>query len=153
LYEYALHPDHLTSVGDSTVTRATITDKGALSVSSGRRTGRVPKEKRIVYDETTKDVSVFLYLIRYRQYGGAASTFHLNQKDTIAIKSRLLIASTQPKDCSSLMVMPVGIRSSKRSAELSHQDLIMPFLSSKCLLETQRRIFTKDFLKAAQISQ
>jgi ATP-dependent phosphoenolpyruvate carboxykinase len=59
LYEYALHPDHLTSVGDSTVTRATITDKGALSVSSGRRTGRVPKEKRIVYDETTKDVSVF----------------------------------------------------------------------------------------------
>jgi len=55
LYEYALQPEHLTSVGDSTVQPTTITKTGALSVHSGRRSGRVPKEKRIVYDETTKD--------------------------------------------------------------------------------------------------
>lgn len=55
LYEYALQPEHRISVGDSTVTETTITKTGALSVNSGRRKGRVPKEKRIVYDETTKD--------------------------------------------------------------------------------------------------
>jgi phosphoenolpyruvate carboxykinase (ATP) len=35
----------------------TITDTGALAISSGSKTGRVPKEKRIVLDEVTKDVS------------------------------------------------------------------------------------------------
>lgn len=39
----------------------TITCTGALSVSSGSKTGRVPKDKRIVYDETTKDVSKLIY--------------------------------------------------------------------------------------------
>jgi ATP-dependent phosphoenolpyruvate carboxykinase len=34
-----------------------VTDTGALSVSSGLKMGRVPKEKRVVLDETTKDVS------------------------------------------------------------------------------------------------
>jgi len=50
-----MQPEHRTSVGDTTVYPTTITDTGALSVSSGAKTGRVPKEKRIVYDETTKD--------------------------------------------------------------------------------------------------
>lgn len=57
LYEYAMQPEHRKSVGDTTVYESTITDTGALSVSSGVKTGRVPKEKRIVYDDTTKNVS------------------------------------------------------------------------------------------------
>jgi phosphoenolpyruvate carboxykinase (ATP) len=54
LYEYALLPEHLTSV-DPHITPTTIADSGALSVSSGLKTGRTPKEKRVVLDETTKD--------------------------------------------------------------------------------------------------
>jgi len=50
-----MQPQHVASPGDRTVYPTTITDMGALSVSSGKKTGRVPKEKRIVYDETTKD--------------------------------------------------------------------------------------------------
>ena len=57
LYEFAMQPEHRKSIGDTTVFESTITDKGALCVSSGVKTGRVPKEKRIVYDDTTKDVS------------------------------------------------------------------------------------------------
>jgi hypothetical protein len=34
-----------------------ITDTGALAVSSGLKTGRTPKEKRVVLDDLTKDVS------------------------------------------------------------------------------------------------
>ena len=49
-------PEHLTSV-DPSIYPTTITDTGALSVSSGSKTGRTPKEKRVVLDETTKDVS------------------------------------------------------------------------------------------------
>jgi ATP-dependent phosphoenolpyruvate carboxykinase len=55
LYEYALLPEHLTSV-DPSIYPTTVTDTGALSVSSGSKTGRSPKEKRVVLDETTKDV-------------------------------------------------------------------------------------------------
>ena len=55
LYEYALLPEHLTSV-DPHITPTTIADSGALNVSSGQKTGRTPKEKRVVLDETTKDV-------------------------------------------------------------------------------------------------
>jgi phosphoenolpyruvate carboxykinase (ATP) len=55
LYEYALQPEHRQSRGDKTVYDTTITDTGALCVSSGQKTGRVPKEKRIVYDDLTKD--------------------------------------------------------------------------------------------------
>jgi phosphoenolpyruvate carboxykinase (ATP) len=54
LYEYALHPDHLTSV-DPHVFKTTVSDTGALLVSSGQKMGRSPKEKRTVLDETTKD--------------------------------------------------------------------------------------------------
>eukprot|EP00455_Lapot_gusevi_P038888 TRINITY_DN4357_c1_g1_i8.p2 TRINITY_DN4357_c1_g1~~TRINITY_DN4357_c1_g1_i8.p2 ORF type:complete len:572 (+),score=243.36 TRINITY_DN4357_c1_g1_i8:88-1803(+) len=55
LYEYALLPEHLTSRGDPTVYPTSISDTGALSVSSGSKTGRTPKEKRVVLDATTKD--------------------------------------------------------------------------------------------------
>ena len=58
LYECALQPEHRRSQGDASVFETTITSTGAWSVSSGAKTGRVPKDKRIVYDETTKDVSL-----------------------------------------------------------------------------------------------
>ena len=51
-----MKPEHQWSP-DQTVGINTITETGALSVSSGSKTGRVPKEKRIVLDEMTKDVS------------------------------------------------------------------------------------------------
>jgi ATP-dependent phosphoenolpyruvate carboxykinase len=56
LYEFAMQPEHLTSV-DPSIYATTIADNGALSVSSGSKTGRTPKEKRVVLDEITKDVS------------------------------------------------------------------------------------------------
>lgn len=55
LYEYALQPEHRKSPGDPSVSNTTITSTGALSVSSGQKTGRVPKTKRIVYDSVTRD--------------------------------------------------------------------------------------------------
>lgn len=55
----ALLPEHRKSKGDNTITQTTITSTGALSVHSGLRAGRSPKDKRIVYDHTTKDVSFF----------------------------------------------------------------------------------------------
>lgn len=54
-YEYAMRPEHQWSP-DPTVKENTITDTGALAISSGSKTGRVPKEKRIVLDDMTKDV-------------------------------------------------------------------------------------------------
>jgi len=56
LYEYALLPEHMESP-DPSVGPSSITETGALACSSGTRTGRVPKDKRIVYDDETKDVS------------------------------------------------------------------------------------------------
>jgi ATP-dependent phosphoenolpyruvate carboxykinase len=56
LYEYALQPEHRTSC-DPSIYPTTVADSGALSVSSGLKTGRTPKDKRVVLDETTKDVS------------------------------------------------------------------------------------------------
>ena len=50
-----MQPEHVGSC-DPSIYPTTITDMGALSASSGKRTGRVPKEKRVVLDETTKDV-------------------------------------------------------------------------------------------------
>jgi ATP-dependent phosphoenolpyruvate carboxykinase len=47
---------------DPHITPTTIADSGALSVSSGQKTGRTPKEKRVVLDETTKDVRICLYI-------------------------------------------------------------------------------------------
>ena len=55
LYEFGLQPEHIASVNPH-VYPTTITDTGALSVSSGLKTGRTPKEKRVVLDATTKDV-------------------------------------------------------------------------------------------------
>lgn len=57
LYEYALQPEHIASVHPA-VTPTTISDTGALSVSSGLKTGRSPKDKRVVLDATTKDVTL-----------------------------------------------------------------------------------------------
>ena len=56
LYEYAMLPEHMWSPDDS-VGPNSITETGALCISSGSKTGRVPKQKRIVEDELTKDVS------------------------------------------------------------------------------------------------
>jgi ATP-dependent phosphoenolpyruvate carboxykinase len=70
LYEFALLPEHLTSC-DPSIYPTTVTDTGALSVSSGLRTGRSPKDKRVVLDETTKDVFNSTELKVYRKFGGA----------------------------------------------------------------------------------
>lgn len=48
-------PEHMESP-DPTVGPSSITETGALMASSGLRTGRVPKDKRIVLDDETKDV-------------------------------------------------------------------------------------------------
>jgi ATP-dependent phosphoenolpyruvate carboxykinase len=55
LYEYAMQPEHIGSINPH-VFNTTISDAGALTVSSGQKTGRTPKEKRIVHDDTTKNV-------------------------------------------------------------------------------------------------
>jgi ATP-dependent phosphoenolpyruvate carboxykinase len=94
LYEYALLPEHLTSINHH-VSATTIADSGALSVSSGQKTGRTPKEKRVVLDETTKDVSNAIIIdIQIRKSGGAASTFLSLLRDTLAIDAEPLISST-----------------------------------------------------------
>jgi phosphoenolpyruvate carboxykinase (ATP) len=54
LYEYAMLPEHMESP-DPTVGPSSITETGALNASSGLRTGRVPKDKRIVLDDETRD--------------------------------------------------------------------------------------------------
>lgn len=56
LYEYAMLPEHMASP-DPTVGPNSITETGALCISSGSKTGRVPKQKRIVEDDLTRDVS------------------------------------------------------------------------------------------------
>ncbi len=48
-------PEHMESP-DSSVGPSSISETGALCCSSGTRTGRVPKDKRIVLDAETKDV-------------------------------------------------------------------------------------------------
>jgi phosphoenolpyruvate carboxykinase (ATP) len=50
-------PEHLASV-DPNIFNTTISDTGALTASSGLRTGRSPKDKRVVLDEITKDVII-----------------------------------------------------------------------------------------------
>ena len=57
LYEYAMLPEHMSSP-DPTVGSNSITETGALCISSGSKTGRVPKQKRIVEDDITRDVSI-----------------------------------------------------------------------------------------------
>jgi ATP-dependent phosphoenolpyruvate carboxykinase len=63
LYEFAMLPEHMESP-DPSVGPSSITETGALCCSSGTRTGRVPKDKRIVLDDETKDVS----LLRDKRY-------------------------------------------------------------------------------------
>ena len=50
-------PEHMWSP-DDTVGPNSITETGALCISSGSKTGRVPKQKRIVEDDMTRDVSL-----------------------------------------------------------------------------------------------
>ena len=57
LYEYAMLPEHMSSP-DPTVGSNSITETGALCISSGSKTGRVPKQKRIVEDDITREVSI-----------------------------------------------------------------------------------------------
>ena len=54
-YEYAMLPEHMNSP-DPTVGVNSITETGALCISSGSKAGRVPKQKRIVEDDITRDV-------------------------------------------------------------------------------------------------
>lgn len=61
LYEYAMLPEHQSSP-DPTVGGNSITETGALCISSGAKTGRVPKQKRIVEDDITRDVSTIAAL-------------------------------------------------------------------------------------------
>lgn len=49
-------PEHMRSP-DPTVGANSITETGALCISSGSKAGRVPKQKRIVEDDITRDVS------------------------------------------------------------------------------------------------
>ena len=56
LYEYAMLPEHMESP-DRSVGPSSITETGALMCSSGSKTGRVPKDKRIVLDSETEKVS------------------------------------------------------------------------------------------------
>ena len=58
LYEYAMLPEHMRSP-DPTVGANSITETGALCISSGSKAGRVPKQKRIVEDDITRDVSFY----------------------------------------------------------------------------------------------
>lgn len=51
-----MQPEHVGSVNPH-VFNTTINDTGALSVSSGLKTGRTPKDKRVVLDDITKDVN------------------------------------------------------------------------------------------------
>lgn len=53
LYEYAMLPEHMESP-DPSVGPSSITETGALMCSSGSKTGRVPKDKRIVLDSETE---------------------------------------------------------------------------------------------------
>ena len=56
LYEFAMLPEHMESP-DPSVGPSSITETGALMCSSGSKTGRVPKDKRIVLDKETEKVS------------------------------------------------------------------------------------------------
>lgn len=51
-----MQPEHIGSP-DPNIFNTSITETGALCTYSGLRTGRSPKDKRIVEDEITKDVS------------------------------------------------------------------------------------------------
>ena len=58
-------PEHMRSP-DPTVGGNSITENGALCISSGSKAGRVPKQKRIVEDDITRDVSA-LFSFSFQQ--------------------------------------------------------------------------------------
>jgi hypothetical protein len=91
LYEYALQPEHRESLNPH-VLPTSITDTGALSVSSGLKTGRTPKEKRVVLDETTKDVSLTftILMLLFSPFGGETLIFLFPLKDMQETEGELL---------------------------------------------------------------
>ena len=68
-------PEHMWSP-DDTVGANSITETGALCISSGSKAGRVPKQKRIVMDDMTRDVSCGLNLIFLLMQFFSHSRFH-----------------------------------------------------------------------------
>jgi hypothetical protein len=74
---------------DPTVGPTTITATGALSCSSGSKMGRVPKEKRIVLDDMTREVSEKLIktLLFHRTYTGEKLTFLCNPRTSLETDS------------------------------------------------------------------
>lgn len=75
-----MQPEHIGSP-DPNILPTKITDTGALAAYSGQRTGRSPKDKRVVLDETTKDVRYHLLILTiFRLYGGAMWTCQSHPK-------------------------------------------------------------------------
>lgn len=68
-------PEHMHSP-DPTVGPNSITETGALCISSGSKAGRVPKQKRIVADDLTNDVSTRLSFISPSPMGELSRTAH-----------------------------------------------------------------------------
>jgi len=62
-------PEHMHSP-DPSVGPNSITETGALCISSGSKAGRVPKQKRIVADDITNDVSASLSSVSPSLMGG-----------------------------------------------------------------------------------
>ena len=60
-------PEHMNSP-DPSVGPNSITSTGALCISSGAKTGRVPLQKRIVEDDITRDVSSPLILLFFAPF-------------------------------------------------------------------------------------
>jgi hypothetical protein len=88
LYEHALQPENRYSIDPKTLPTK-IAYNGCLVAYSGNRTGRSPKDKRVVYDSYSKDVSNKLLL--FRLFGGVQLTFQLPQKDGDTTELELLI--------------------------------------------------------------
>ena len=87
LYEYAMLPEHMWSP-DESVGPNSITETGALCISSGAKTGRVPKQKRIVEDEITKEVSTVVDL---RLYVSASLHCYVHLRNRFRRKAYLAI--------------------------------------------------------------
>lgn len=123
-----MQPEHRTSAGDDTVYESTITDTGALCVSSGKKTGRVPKEKRIVLDETTKD-EIWWGDVNIPQDPKGYARNRTKAIDSMNQAPRVSIHHFETNhfyfiSCSSSMDMLDGIQNIKRRRELYVPDHI-----------------------------
>jgi hypothetical protein len=125
-----MQPEHRVSAGDDTVYESTITDTGALCVSSGKKTGRVPKEKRIVYDEVTKD-EIWWGDVNIPQDPKGYARNRTKAIDSMNQAPRVSFRFPQSHliclfSFSLSMDMLVGIQNIKRKQELSAPDHITP---------------------------